>query len=524
MLEPTLLEGVHLHDTQFVIQQLYPFSDEHRTMLMEEYRIKSNRREANTFLRETAENISKALNGNHQRIKHQYDEEELRSLAKTRALTSMKLMARLSRSPRKAYLHLCQTCLDDGVSPPSLKQYSITSALKRLCCERWWLRSVRKAQTRSLETTALHLNKVNRFKGIYASDGTVIRRRKQKFHNRSLLESYMAINQFDQSYNLAELADLSVSNPKIRKGELMVRMRGFDNLSKILRHKGAFLTFTCPSKYHRALSISGEENPKWKGLTPLDGQRYLCSVWERIRAKLHRNDISIYGFRIAEPQHDGTPHWHLALFVEPEHYSKLIKICETYANLEDGNEPGAAEHRFRAIEIDPSKGSATGYIAKYISKNINGSDLKEGVYGENPIEAAERVEAWAACWGIRQFQQIGGPSVTVWREMRRLTSTDTEHKTTLEEIRISADSANWETFTSLMGGVFVKRTDQPVKPDYQVVFDSRTGEIKEGYYEDGFVARIKGIIHKGISYLTRRYEWRIEKAGTAFLFPLEFCQ
>ena len=100
-------------------------------------------------------------------------------------------------------------------------------------------------------------------------------------------------------------------------------------------------------------------------------------VWSCIRAKLQREKIKIYGFRVAEPHHDATPHWHMLLFVAPEQRKRLREIIHHYALQDSPDEEGANKHRFKYESIDPSKGSAAGYIAKYISKNIDGYGIQE---------------------------------------------------------------------------------------------------------------------------------------------------
>jgi hypothetical protein len=57
-------------------------------------------------------------------------------------------------------------------------------------------------------------------------------------------------------------------------------------------------------------------------------------------------EITIYTIMQARPYYyyDGTPHWHLLLFVSPEQKDRLIEICRDYALQVDGDEKGAQEH------------------------------------------------------------------------------------------------------------------------------------------------------------------------------------
>jgi hypothetical protein len=117
--------------------------------------------------------------------------------------------------------------------------------------------------------------------------------------------------------------------------------------------------------------------------------------------------------------------------------------------------------RFTAVVIDPKKGSAAGYIAKYISKNIDGykvhdhEDAETGESLANEKHGVSPVLAWASTWNIRQFQFQGSPSVTVYRELRRVR--EPVEQFDLERVRIAADQGQWKEFVKLMGGMRIGR-------------------------------------------------------------------
>jgi hypothetical protein len=91
-----------------------------------------------------------------------------------------------------------------------------------------------------------------------------------------------------------------------------------------------------------------------------------------------------------------------------------------YAMADSPNEAGAAKRRFGVEAIDPSKGSAVGYVAKYVSKSIDGEGVDiDHESGRSGAEKARRTVAWSRLWTLRQFQFFGVPAITPTRELYR---------------------------------------------------------------------------------------------------------
>lgn len=449
-------------------------------------------------------------------LKFTVDDAQIVDFAKAKSKACGEISARIT-DPDKALDVIAKLLFRYGFQLP--KGVTDKSRIERTKDERWWRRLVRKEQKQVLDNVAREYGLVSKQKGIYVSDWGLKLHQEQLTRNHSLLEDMIAVNDQCQEYTLAELASLSVSNPYVLRSELIVRASGFETIARQLDHDGVFLTLTTPSKYH-PVKASGVANPKYNGSTPREAQHYLTELWSQIRSQLDREKIRTYGFRITEPHHDGTPHWHLMLFVDPSEKNRLVEIMREYALREDGDEPGADQARFQAVDIDYERGSATGYIVKYICKNIDGDFQEDGNdaedwYGNLTKNVAPRVRAWASIHGIRQFQQIGGPPVTVWRELRRLEQADDE---TVEAARVAADKSDWAGFINAMHGPCAKRADQPIKAAKWLEFDQETGEYLDApvnQYGEPSKGKLFGLYASGRYWITRVFRWEVKRPQQA---------
>lgn len=428
-----------------------------------------------------------------------FDEQAIRDHAENYARLCSRMHSVEARMSFAIYL---------GIEPPAGKSVTPNGAAGRLDDPLWWRRQLRKRWTRSAENAMRDLGIIRKGRAPYASDDAVRHRAAQKRRMRSYLENSVAVTKLEDGkelqLSLLEVAEKSNANPAIRRAEFMTRCRGFEEIAKDLGHVAEFVTLTAPSHFHAQLA-SGGRNTAFQRAIVRDAQAWLCRMWARARAKLKRLSILIYGFRIAEPHHDATPHWHLLLFCATRDADTLRTLLRGVWLSEFSDEPGAGKYRAKFETINPACGSATGYVAKYVSKNIDGEgdigDAEDFETGDKVRVGILRVDAWASIHGIRQFQQIGGAPVGLWREARRLRVPVEDRD--IERARLAADVGDWKAFTYAAGGTGRKT--------WLKLETAETGEKNK--YGELIPARTVGLRYCSAVALTRPHTWRIERKG-----------
>ena len=416
-----------------------------------------------------------------------------------------------------------------GAVVPTKKIYTLASWAARAECAKWWRRVLRRWVAQAYEAGAIELGMVGaQVNQWYCSNRAVKRRAEQVAANEAAMKAAIVESASGQRMTLWDVAQTTVSNKAIRRGELMTRIRGCETWADSQGLAGLFTTNTCPSRFHSQIK-GGGQNPKYRGATPADGQKWLSTQWARLRAKLARDGLPIVGFRVAEPHHDGCPHWHMLIWCAPEHVDAISARMRAQWLAEDGDEPGAQDYRVNIKAMEP--GAAAGYIAKYIGKNIDdahidkhGDDWAGGMtvgpdlLGDLEVKPSHRVEAWASLWRIRQFQAIGQPAVTVWRELRRVTAeaaaagSDAMVRAWLSVHRAKDHKANWHDYMQEQGGAMlprkeyrfrVKRVERDKAGRYETVrekwacgvLDTRAGVLpgtptkRERWGAEGFAAQ-----------------------------------
>lgn len=387
------------------------------------------------------------------------------------------------------YRHLGHEMLALRVTPPAWsKEFDrerIFTAILRMSSPDWWCNKIWRLRCDWRENQLRATGAVHKKAHAYVSASSLAEWQEQRRKNREFFKSHELVDADGNVSSLEDMINKSTSNPAIRRHELMARMAGAELVAQQRGDVGVFLTITCPSKYHSNIQ-SGHHNAKWNHSTVAEAQRYLCTIWSRATSALKRKDLRPYGFRVAEPHHDGTPHWHALFFMPESEVKATVEIMRRYFIAVDREELGRnTGARFKAKRMDPRKGSATAYIAKYISKNIDGHALAGELDTESgrPLnETAKYAMAWASLHRIRQFQPLGQPPVTVYRELRKLSNQIVNQQKiantfkrgaalltdpAMDAVCAAADVGCFASYINYQGGVLIPRERYVVRLAYQ---------------------------------------------------------
>ena len=359
----------------------------------------------------------------------------------------------------------------------------IPGSLARMRCADWWYRKMWQMRCEWREEQLRAVCLVNKKASPYVSYEAVIHKREQRRKSLEYFRSHELVNEQGDALDMEDVVNASSSNPAHRRNEMMACVKGLELIAEMRGDCAVFYTITCPSRFHATLN-NGRPNPKWTSATVRQSSDYLVDTFAAFRKSMHKSGMRWYGVRVAEPHHDGTVHWHLLCFMRKKERRAITAMLRKFAIREDREELGNnTGPRFKSELINPHKGTPTSYIAKYISKNIDGRGLANEISketGRSLRDNAEHVNAWASLHRVQQFRFFGIPGRQAYRELRLLAGQAARQQADkkagapvldnprLDAVLAAADAGCFATYIMKQGGVLVPRKHHLVRTAYEL--------------------------------------------------------
>lgn len=359
----------------------------------------------------------------------------------------------------------------------------IPGSLARMLCADWWYRKLWQMRCEWREEQLRAVCLVNKKASPYVSYEAVIHKREQRRKSLEFFQSHELVNADGDTLDMEDVVNASSSNPAHRRNEMMACVKGLELIAEMRGDCAVFYTITCPSRFHATLN-NGRPNLKWTSETVRQSSDYLVDTFAAFRKAMYKAGLRWYGVRVAEPHHDGTVHWHLLCFMRKKDRRTLTALLRKFAIREDraelGNNTGP---RFKSELINPRKGTPTSYIAKYISKNIDGRGLAKEISketGKSLRDSAEHVSAWASLHRVQQFRFFGIPGRQAYRELRLLAGQAARaqgnkkagapvlENPQLDAVLAAADVGCFATYIMKQGGVLVPRKNHLIRTAYEL--------------------------------------------------------
>ncbi|MBJ9165089.1 replication endonuclease [Citrobacter farmeri] len=349
----------------------------------------------------------------------------------------------------------------------------------RLSSPRWWETQLRKKIDRLKEKLFISMGLVQKRVSPFISREMFYSGQKKSQERINFLSTRKAINASTEQETdfLLRMAMSGIANPRIQKSELTQILFGTYKYATQCDHVCIFFTITLPPRFH-AITFYGKPCKNWSGSTPRDSHKELEVYWKKIRSALSK--ILFYGTRVVEPHYDGTPHWHIVIYMPRKDEERVVSTFKKYlSNIIDS----PSENRILTYKSVKNE-AILPYLIKFMASSIPGvADEKavDDVTGELLSRQAQKVKQWASLWRIRRFQHFGLPEIGTWRECRRIRSTNITHElgSEAEAVRCAADHGDFALYIETQGGVGIKRSVRTLQVAREISpFENIWGEEK----------------------------------------------
>ncbi|PMG54915.1 replication endonuclease [Vibrio splendidus] len=220
-----------------------------------------------------------------------------------------------------------------------------------------------------------------------------------------------------------------------KAAELYSKTKGFEKLAQEKGFGWAFLTMTAPAKFHANPVSSQHNRAKWTREKVTGAHSYLRACWAALGKQIADDGHPmkaghLFGVRVVEPHKDGTPHWHMLVFFDPQLEDYLFSSSCGLFQKHFQHSPHAFKVNMGISSTGKNVASASSYIFKYILKSIGGEFLGDELHisnGNLEIEKiqndANKISAWKSAVNIKMYHQFGVHGTSeLWGVARKISA------------------------------------------------------------------------------------------------------
>lgn len=290
---------------------------------------------------------------------------------------------------------------------------TIESSIKRIKCDKYWRRQLRKniRPYRELWHILLAPHYIK-----YASTDAIKEYQSMVYNHKIWSDMHEMVSQDGATVALPSPEE----HAKQRHAQLTAISKGIETLAAEAGMTAQIITLTLDSDYHPTTTmkngkiVSRMPNIFYNSLkTPRVGHAFMNKSWQKMRSALQRRGIFTYWIIGVHPNKDETVHWHIVLWSQEKDLKMINTLFYRYFKTNDNDKQIVIEQAHSSAGASSYAMRMLAYITRQ-TKTINTENSEK----ENRAAEAAAATAWSSTWNIRRYR-TSHSAATLWKLSRK---------------------------------------------------------------------------------------------------------